>query len=639
MVGGTNNQDTGNQENQGNQGNGGAPPPPPPKRTLKDLTSPSFDQQKLCVNLEDSIKLKSQLIHWLPKFKGLPGDDPNRHLLLFQHRLTSLKPTGTDQGRALLTAFPFSLIDSAEEWFYGLPPGSITTWNEMQRAFLEKYFPASKAAIIRKAISGIEKITGETLYDYWERYKKLLESFLHHQISEQIIVQYFYDGLLQSKRNLIDAASGGALTNKTIDEATKLIENMTANTQQFNSRGVSMGRRVNEVTSSPHIEHRIGNIEKMIQKMAAVIIPSYEIEAEQVNAVFPNQQRQSYANTQAASPGTVFNRPSGFQQQPQPAQNSKSSEMLATMKNLTTMVQKNQQTTDGAIKELQTQMSTMAGILNLLETQNSGKLPSQLINPRETVNAVTLRSGTRTVQPEDAEKSKDPKGSVLEKEITDSSQTDEVPKTNSKPLVSTYVPPLPFSGRFANKNVEQDKEISDVLKKIHVNIPLIDAIRQVPKYARVLKDLCTKKKRLTGNEVMSVGENVSAILQKKLPPKCKDPGSFDIPVVIGNKRFGKSMLDLGASVNVMPASIYESLNLGSLKETRIVLELADRSNVYPRGIIEDVLVQVNQLVFPSDFVVLEMDSGSDASIPLLLGRPFTKTARNVIDVDKGTLTM
>ncbi|XP_026417383.1 uncharacterized protein LOC113312864 [Papaver somniferum] len=282
----------------------------------------------------------------------------------------------------------------------------------------------------------------------------------------------------------------------------------------------------------------------------------------------------------------------------------------------------------------------MEGRLNLLETQNSRKLPSQPINPRETVNVVTLRSSTRTVQPEDAEKSKDPKGPVLEKEITDSSKIDEVPKTNSKPLVSAYVPPLPFPRRFDNaKKVEQDKEILDIFKKIHVNIPLIDAIRQVPKYAKVLKDLCTKKKRLTGNEVMSVGEKVSAILQKKLPPKCKDPGSFDIPVVIGNKRFGKAMLDLGASINVMPASIYESLNLGPLKETHIVLELSDRTNVYPRGIIKDVLVQVNQLVFPADFCVLEMDSGSDASIPLLLGRSFMKTAKPVIDLNKGTLTM
>ncbi|XP_026428652.1 uncharacterized protein LOC113324550 [Papaver somniferum] len=281
----------------------------------------------------------------------------------------------------------------------------------------------------------------------------------------------------------------------------------------------------------------------------------------------------------------------------------------------------------------------MAGRLNHLETQNSGKLPSQPLNPRDYVNAVILRSGTQTVQPEDTEKNKYLKGPVLEKEISDNSQNNEVPKTNSKPLVSTYVPPLLFSRRFANsKKVEQDKEILDIFRKIHVNIPLVDAIKQVPKYARILKDLCTNKQRLTGYEVMKVGENTSSILQKKLPLKCKDPGSFDIPIVIGNTMFNKVMLDLGASVNVMPASIYNSLNLGPLKETSIQLD--DRSNVYPRGIIEDILVQVNQLIFPADFCVLEMIYGSnDTSLPLLLGRPFMCMARTKIDVHDGSLTM
>ncbi|XP_026417269.1 uncharacterized protein LOC113312746 [Papaver somniferum] len=283
----------------------------------------------------------------------------------------------------------------------------------------------------------------------------------------------------------------------------------------------------------------------------------------------------------------------------------------------------------------------MTGRLNHLETRNSGKLPSKPLNPRDFVNAVTLRCGTRTVQPEDTEQNKDPKGQVLEKEITDSSQNDEVPKTNFKPPVSTYVPPLPFPRRFANsKKVEQDKEILDIFRKIYVNIPLIDAIKQVPKYARILKDLFTNKQRLTGNEVMKVGENASSSLQKKLPLKCKYPGSFDIPIVIGNTKFNKAMLDLGASVNVMPASIYESLNLGPLKETGITLQLAVRSNVYPRGNIEDVLVQVNQLIFPAYFCVLEMTDGSnDTSLPFLLGRPFMSTARTKIDVHGGSLTM
>ena len=94
---------------------------------------------------------------------------------------------------------------------------------------------------------------------------------------------------------------------------------------------------------------------------------------------------------------------------------------------------------------------------------------------------------------------------------------------------------------------------------------------------------------------MFAGENCSTILQKKLPPKLKDLSSFIIPCTIGNTRFGKAMLDLRASINVMPYSIYASLNLGDLKEIGVVIQLIDRSNAHPKGVLEDVLVQVNEL--------------------------------------------
>ena len=85
-----------------------------------------------------------------------------------------------------------------------------------------------------------------------------------------------------------------------------------------------------------------------------------------------------------------------------------------------------------------------------------------------------------------------------------------------------------------------------------MNIPLLDAIKQVPRYARFLKELCTTKRRLRGGEKISVGENVSAVIQCKLPLKCKDPSTFNIPCVIGNSKIECAMLDLGASINVMP---------------------------------------------------------------------------------------
>jgi len=88
----------------------------------------------------------------------------------------------------------------------------------------------------------------------------------------------------------------------------------------------------------------------------------------------------------------------------------------------------------------------------------------------------------------------------------------------------------------------------------------------VPHYAKFLKELCTAKRKLVGNEKLSVGENVSAVFQRKLPPKCKDPGVFSVPCKIGHLYFDKAMLDLNASINSMTRSVYDKLNLGKLKK-------------------------------------------------------------------------
>ena len=137
-----------------------------------------------------------------------------------------------------------------------------------------------------------------------------------------------------------------------------------------------------------------------------------------------------------------------------------------------------------------------------------------------------------------------------------------------------------------------------------------------------------------------MGENVSAIIQRKLSQKCKDLGTFTIPCIIGNQKIEHAMLDLGASINVMPHSAYASLKLGPLKQTRVIIQLADHSNAYPNGVIEDVLVKINNLIFPVDFYVLYIDdSASSAPSPILLGRPFLKTTKTKIDVVKGILTM
>jgi len=131
--------------------------------------------------------------------------------------------------------------------------------------------------------------------------------------------------------------------------------------------------------------------------------------------------------------------------------------------------------------------------------------------------------------------------------------------------------------------------------------------------------------------------NCSAIIQKNLPLKFKDPGSFTIPCTIGNQDMGKGLVDLGASINLMPLSMLKKIGGLEAKPTRMTLQLADTSIKYPYGVVEDVVVQIDKLKFPVDFVVMEMEK--DEGIPLILGRPFMKTTKVVINVDEGTLRL
>ncbi|XP_023728286.1 uncharacterized protein LOC111875993 [Lactuca sativa] len=231
---------------------------------------------------------------------------------------------------------------------------------------------------------------------------------------------------------------------------------------------------------------------------------------------------------------------------------------------------------------------------------------------------------------------------IEEEEEMELKKIEEKSKTPSKQVpIEAKVTPPPFPSRLSkSKREKEDNEIMEMFRKVEVNIPLIDAIKQVPRYAKFLKELFTSKKKLKGNETVKVGENVSAVLQKRLPQKCKDPGVFTVPCKLGNLHVPRAMLDLGASINVFPYSIFKTLNIGILKKTGVIIQLADRSLVHPKGVLEDVLVQVNELVFPADFYVLEMDDDDSPNLSsILLGRYFLKTVRTKIDVYDGTLSM
>ncbi|KAL7606095.1 hypothetical protein Lser_V15G14921 [Lactuca serriola] len=270
-----------------------------------------------------------------------------------------------------------------------------------------------------------------------------------------------------------------------------------------------------------------------------------------------------------------------------------------------------QQETKNTFSNIQAQIGDLVTALNKMEQR--GKLPSQTKkNPN--VSAITLRSGKTLGEsnPKRVSREEEDEVIVVEPPKVEATPKEPVvpnvdqPDSSNKPIKPLVIPP-PFPSRLAfSKKIEEEIELFETFRKVQINIPLLNAIKQIPSYAKFLKDLCTKKRKFKANEKIQVNANVSTVIQKKLPPKCKDPGIFVIPCTIGDLHVESAMLDLGASINVMPYSVFQSLNVGPLEETGVIIQLADKSSVSPKGVLEDVLVQVNQLVFPADFYVIDL---------------------------------
>ncbi|KAK5825388.1 hypothetical protein PVK06_020216 [Gossypium arboreum] len=159
----------------------------------------------------------------------------------------------------------------------------------------------------------------------------------------------------------------------------------------------------------------------------------------------------------------------------------------------------------------------------------------------------------------------------------------------------------------------------------------------MPNAMKFLKELLANKRKLDEASHVELNIVCSAILQNKLPNKLKDPDSFIILCLICSLAVNHALADLGASINVMPYKMFKQLGLGKPKQTRMSIQLADKTIRFPRGIIEDVLAKIDKFIFPIDFIVLDIEE--DSNIPLILGRPFLATAKTIIDVGTGELTL
>ncbi|RDY05481.1 hypothetical protein CR513_10678, partial [Mucuna pruriens] len=429
----------------------------------------------------------------------------------------------------------------------------------MKHMFLEKFFLATRTMTIKKEIGGIRQHPGETLHEYWERFNKLYATCPHHQIS-----------LTMMDWSMIDAASGGALMDEMLAATRHLISNMTSNTQQFGIKGASQSRMVNEISTVDNLRlaNQLTELTSLVRQLAV-------------------GQHQPSVVARVCGVCTFMEHPTDMC----PTLQETESDYLESV---------------GAISARAEFRAICSSVIRTCPECTSKT--SMLSTTDSTISSTSVPSTATTENASSSEKElPQPALQQLPRSINADSESD----TNSQMLQQDKIVPLPCpTWTISTKNLDFDEELLRMFQKVEINIPLLDAIKQIPKYAKFLKELCVhKRKKMKGSVEMGA-----------LPKKYRDPKIFTVPCTISDCTFADALLDLGASINVMPTSIYKSLNFGDLEPTRMTIQLVNRAIAQPLGIPEDVLVQVNELIFPEDFYVLDMeDETSEKGSTLILG--------------------
>ncbi|CAM9000286.1 unnamed protein product [Rhodiola kirilowii] len=591
--------------------------------TMGELNAPNFETQPWCIYESpelENITINASVAHSLPKFSGSQGESAATHLQRLHGICQNLKPNRVNMDDFKLKAFYFSLIDSASDWFLSLPSGSIRTWAQMQKKFLDKYYPAGRAMQVRKQLQEIKQGPNETMYDYLEKFNHLERSCCTLGLPEKLVIEYLIDGLRPLDKMLLDASAGGSMMNLSLSGIRNLIANVAENArfreETTRQDEFSRSKRVAQTEASVNsITEEMKQLKEMmieiIRRQPVTVKPCefcgstdhktdacptlIEEEPADVNAVGGYQgynnvragQNRQYGQTsnpgwrnnnsylqtetQPAIPQLAqsfyqpFHRqynqttppPSQYQQEEPNLYHASSNnsrgpnksledmmlQLTSTVQQLNTTMHQNQTETKKELSDLKEHISQLAASVSALSSE-PGKLLSQTIQgSQENMNTVTLRSGKTLVgKPVEQMKDRDPRLPGKEQirpeplEILDEEETDKdddifeeerevteeeentfeehrpnpVPRTET-PKISTTLP-FPVPGRVQKQHV-MDKEVLELFSKVEINIPLLEAIKQIPRYGKFLKELCTNRRRNAGNDQELMSKNVSAVIQ------------------------------------------------------------------------------------------------------------------------------
>ncbi|RDY10970.1 hypothetical protein CR513_04433, partial [Mucuna pruriens] len=375
---------------------------------------------------------------------------------------------------------------------------------------------------------------------------------------------------------MIDATSGGALMDNTLTTARHLISNMTRNTQQFGIRGVGPSQMVNEVSAIDNLrlENKLTELTSLViqlvvgQHQPNMAARVYGICTSIVHFTNMCPTLQEIESDHLESVRSI----GGYQYGKQPYQNikrhrSNNSNNRECHHKTTPYLWRLDEVTgykqpgnlNATIQDLKTQVVQLANTVSQLQSVGLGNLPAQTIpNLRGSASVVSLTSGRELPQ-------------------TASHQCKFEPEVASPLPKSVRSVPLPFQNQtLSTRKSKIDEDLLKMFRKVEINIPLLD----IPKHAKFLKELCVQKRgKMKGKGMAELSGIVSALTKNEaaagphqnLPKKCRDLEIFSVPCTIGECTFADAMLDVGASINVMPTSVYKSLNFGDLEPTRMTI--------------------------------------------------------------------
>ncbi|RVW38727.1 Retrovirus-related Pol polyprotein from transposon 17.6 [Vitis vinifera] len=509
---------------------------------------------------------------------------------------------------------PYSHIKEFEE---GLPR-SIRTWTDLQAEFLKKFFPTHRTNGLKRQILNFSAKENEKFYECWERYMEVINACPHHGFDTWLLVSYFYDGMSFSMKQLLETMCGGDFMSKNTEEAMDFLNYVARVSRGWDEPNP---REVGRMKSQPNAKGGMYVLNKDIDmkaKVAAMARRLEELEMKKVQEVqaisetsvqaMPCSICQSYEHLVEECP-TIPAPPQYTQPTQAPQQASNLEQAIVNLSKVVGDFVGDQKSINAQLNQrIDSVENTLKKIMDGMQNDLSQKIDNVQYTISRLTNLNTMqKKGKFPSQPQ-----QNPKGiHEVEAQEGESSKVREV-----KAVIT----------------LRSGKEVDQPTSKLKHDEESV---------AKKKRDLCTIKRGLNVNKKAFLTEQVSAIIQCKSPVKYKDLGCPTISMSIRGTCVEKALLALGASVNLLPYSVYKQLGLGELKPTSITLSLAYRSVKIPRGMIKDVLVQVDKFYYPVDFVVLDTDPVVKGTnyVPIILGRPFLATSNAIINCRNGVMQL